>query len=318
VRKILLGLALCLVALSSVECGGSGGRQSLVKLAPASSFAVLSLNWETVSRDSDLKRITKGSEIERMFEQLDIVSSSVTELAIFSDAGKSYDASNGIILRGSFKNDEVVAGLKRRGWLEQSYHGRKIYTNPVDRIYLISLKRNVLALGTRTGVEQTVEAEENSEASFASNGIYRKLSKHVGDKRFPVAMVIAIPQTTQDMAATALQVSSVVLDMAGVGPLGELLNKIGYARGVGCVISRKNDAFPMEMTVIMKDESAATLVSGGLNLMKSLSAMAPKNNLSQTDQEALQSLQSLFISREHEVISIKMTIARNDLLPGTK
>lgn len=316
-RQILIISALCLIVLSFVACGTSSDRRSLVEMAPASSFVVLSVNWKTVSRDDDLKRMVKGTDAERIFEQLNITSDSVKELAIFSDAGNSPGVSQGILLKGSFKNDEVVAALKTRGWLEQRYQERKIFSNPADGTCLMALKRNVIVLGTRSGVEGAANAEQSSAASFAANGTYKKLSPHIDDEKYPVAMMLAIPQTAQDVASTALDVSSAVMDLAGIGPLGELLKKIGYARGVGCVISRKGDAFPVQVTAIMKDEEAATFISGALNLMKGLTSLVPQRDLSPTDREAFQSLQSLHISREREVISIKMTMTRKDLLRGT-
>jgi hypothetical protein len=316
-RKILTIVALCLIALSSVGCGGSSGSKSLLKMAPADSFAVLSVNWKTVSRDEDLKRMVKGADAERIFAQLNIASDAVNDLAVFSEAGNSPDATQGMILRGSFKNEEVVAGLKTRGWQEQSYQERKIFSNPADGTCLIALTRNVLVLGTRSGVEGAAKAAHNSAASFAANSTYQKLSSHLDDEKFPVVMMLAFPQTAQDAASTALDISSAVMDLAGVGPLGELLNKIGYARGLGCVISRKGDAFPMQLTAIMKDEEAATFVSGALNLMKGLTKMVPQRNLSPTDQEAFQSLQSLSINRVREIVSLKMTMTRKDLLRGT-
>jgi hypothetical protein len=312
-------LALCLIALSSVECGGgSSGRRSLVNIAPASSFAVLSVNWKTVRRDDGLKRIVKDTDAERIFEQLGIASDSVGELVVFSDAGTSPDTSRGIILRGSFKDDDVVSVLKARGWLERQHHEREIFTHPADGTSLLALRKNVLVLGTRAGVEGAAAAEQSRASSFTANSTYKKLAAHIDDEEFPVAMMLAVPQTAQDAAATALEVSSVVMNLAGVGPLGELLNKIGYARGLGCVISRKGNNFPVQMTAIMKDEDAATLVSGALTLLKGLTGIIPEHKLSSSDRKALQSFQSIFIDREREVISIKMTMAMNDLPGGAK
>lgn len=316
-RQILTIVALCFIALSSVDCGGSSGSRSLLKMAPADSLAVLTVNWKTVSRDEDLKRMVKGADAERLFAQLNIASGSVNDLAVFGEAENSPDAIQGMILRGSFKNDEVLAGLKTRGWQEESYQDRKIFSNPSDGSCLLALTRNVLVLGTRAGVEGAAKAARRPADSFAANSTYQKLSSHIDDEKFPIAMMLAIPQTAQDAASTALDISSAVMDLAGVGPLGELLNKIGYARGVGCVISRKGDAFPVQLTAIMKDENAATFVSGALNLMKGLTKMVPQRNLSPTDQEAFQSLQSLSINRVREIISLKMTMTRKDLLRGT-
>ena len=76
-------------------------------------------------------------------------------------------------------------------------------------------------------------------------------------------MMIAFPQHVQDAAKAALELSSVVMDFAGVGPIGRLMSKIGYSRAIGCSIGHEGESFPVELVAVMKDEDAAALVSGG-------------------------------------------------------
>jgi hypothetical protein len=128
-------------------------------------------------------------------------------------------------------------------------------------------------------------------------------------------MLLVMPQEVQDMANAALKFSSSVMDLAGVGALGVLLEKIGMVNGAGCNISRSGSSFPVEMVVMLKDESTAGLISGSLNLLKHFAA-APTGNMSPADAEANRSFQSMSITRNHEVLSIKMTMSERELLEG--
>jgi hypothetical protein len=124
-----------------------------------------------------------------------------------------------------------------------------------------------------------------------------------------------MPQETQDMADAVMKISSGVLDLAGVGSLGTLLEKVGTLHGAGCNIARSGNSFPVELVVMLKDESTAGLISGSLNLMKQL-AVAPRGNVSPSDAAAYRSFQSMSITRNHEVLFIKLTMAEQELLQG--
>jgi hypothetical protein len=112
------------------------------------------------------------------------------------------------------------------------------------------------------------------------------------------------------MADAAIQISSTVMDLAGVGPLGELLNRIGYAKGVGCGISREGESFPVELAASMKDEDSARFIAGTLTLLKGLGGMTPQNAGSPRDIETARALKSMSIERSHNVVSIRMSMPR--------
>lgn len=43
----------------------------------------------------------------------------------------------------------------------------------------------------------------------------------------------------------AIELSSAVIDFAGASPLGDLLRKIGYVRGLGCSLTRAGDGLTL-------------------------------------------------------------------------
>jgi hypothetical protein len=126
-------------------------------------------------------------------------------------------------------------------------------------------------------------------------------------------MILAFPQVYQDIGSAALDIASILLDAAGLGPLGTLLDKIGFAKGLACSISRKGNSVPVELMVMMKDEEAAKFLSGSLNLLQGISRGLPEGGMSQSDQEAMRTFQSMVISREKDVLSIKLVMAEEDL-----
>jgi len=310
--KVLLSFACCFLLSCLASCSGSGSQRTLLGYVPSSSYAVLAVNWKTVSRDPDLKRICKGAEIEKLFAELGL-GETVTEFAVYGDPGGLAQASNGIVVKGSFNANETVKELKRRGWTEQGVEGRRIYVNPKDASWLTPFDRNVFVLGTESAVRDAIGASGRSESRFTSRAAYKVLSSHFVEKQHPILMMVVLPQASQDLANVAVQLTSTAMDLAGVGPLGDLLSKIGTPQGLACGISHRDELFPVAVSAVMKDEESAKLVSGALNLLKSLGGMASHNYANQTNDDATRAIRTMSIDRNREVVFIKMAMSRRDL-----
>lgn len=290
--------------------------QTLFSYIPSTSYTVLAVNWTAVSKDPDLKRISKGADVEKLLGQLGVDGGTVSEFAVFGEPGGSAQASNGLIAKGTFNSNDIVKGLQGRGWTERDFEGQRIFVNPTDGSWLTTFDKNLFVLGTQSGVSDAIGARAKPENRFTSKPAYKTLSSHFEATQYPIVMMIALPQASQDMANAALQLSSTVMDLAGVGPLGELLNKIGYAQGLGCAISRKDDLFPVAVSAVMKDEESAKFVSGALTLLRNLGGMVSKNYASQADPDAARAIQTMSVERSGEVVSIKMTMSRRDVMGG--
>lgn len=309
-RMNRLAIASCFTLIIGLSaCTRSTDTRSLLGYVPSNSIAVLAVKWQGVAKDQDLKKMVKGREIEKVFADVGVTSEEVTEFVVFGDLSSS-TGSTGLLVKGSFNSKELANSVKKRGWEEQDLEGKRIYVNPRDGSCLTVLDSKLFMLGTQSGVKAVFEARLKPELRFTSNPAYKTLSARFEGKRYPILMIAAFPQASQDMANAALQISTTVMDLAGWGPLGELLNKIGYAKGLSCGISRENDSFPIEVSAVMKDEDSAKFVAGALNLLKNLAALAPRNTNSPRDVEAAESLKSLTIDRSREVISMKMKMPR--------
>jgi hypothetical protein len=295
--------------LCPAACINSSNRGTVLSYVPSSSFAVLRVNWQDVIKDQDLKRIARGAEIEKVFSDLGVATEKATEVVVLGNF-EGPGAAGGLITKGNFETREITNSLKQRGWEEKTLAGKQAYVNPRDGSCLTTFDSNLLLFGTESGVKEVVSARTDPELRFTSQPIYKSLLARFEGRRYPILMMIALPQSSQDMANAALQISSTIMDLAGVGPLGELLNRIGYAKGLSCGISRDNDSFPVELAAGMKDEDSAKFVAGTLKLFKKLGAMAPRSSNSQRDIEAARALSSISIERSRDVVSIRLLMPR--------
>ena len=300
-------LSISLVLLSFIACSGS--QTSIIDLVPLDSCAVVVVDWAAVQNDNDLKRMFKGDQFEAVLQRLALESSSVKTLVIFSAINSQVNA--GMLLRGSFDKQKQVSALKARGWREEAADGHRVYVNGND--YAAIPQNNTLFAGTRGASVDVFRALNNSRESFGSSSSYKKIIAGMTTRNTPVRAFLVIPDGTLDMADAALEATSVALSLFDLGAIGALLKQINIARGFGLNIGRgSNQSYPVEMCVLMRDEKAAALVSGSLNLMKGLSTMASTNN---RDEQALQALHTMSITRVREVLAIKMTVPQAVLFP---
>lgn len=315
-RRNLAALAACLCAAWLSGCHGSYGRREPAELIPADAAAVLSINWQAVRLDGDLSKFVKAAEIKQVFAELNVNESAVEGVSVFSDGSDGERGSTGMILSGSFEPDEVADSLRQRGWMPEAREGRDVYMKPADGTRCAALDSGALVCGTRKAVEGVLRVESEGGASFASTDAFERLSPALGEGDHPVTMMIAFPQHLQDAADAALTVSSVVMDFAGVGALGQVMGKIGYSRSIGCAIDRDGDLFPVQLVAVMKDEEAATFVSGGITLLKGLGALAGQPAARTAEEaEALRNFQNMSVAREGDTLSIGLVLSRRSLLP---
>lgn len=314
-RCLVAAVSVCLCAQWLVGCRISSGPQSLVELIPADAIVVLSLHWQAVRGDGDLLTLVKGAEFKKVFAEVNLNEEAVTDVAVFGDGAEGADGgSTAMLLSGSFDGREVAYSIKERGWREESYDGHAVYLSPAGGSYLAALDSGALVCGTKKGVEGVIRVESDVGTSLASTEAYERLSPLFDTAERPVSMMIAFPQHVQDAANAALELSSVVMDFAGVGPIGQLMSKIGYSRAIGCSIGREGESFPVELVAVMKDEDAAALVSGGLTLLKGIGALAGQPPARTPEEaEALRSFQSMSISREGDVLYLGLMVSRGSL-----
>jgi hypothetical protein len=310
-RSFVAPVAALLGAVLLVSCGGlGGGSRRLFEFVPASSAVAAGLDWRVVRENPSLQRLVKANEVERLFGELGIEGTDVDEFVIFGDGQEASSASAGIILRGGFDVENVIEKLKSGGWSEQAQDDATLYVSPAGDEYLAALD-DLLVAGTRAGVLGVLGSGD--ERNLVAHPTYEKLAAHLDASGAPVFVIVAAPQRVQDMTDASLKISSATLGFAGLGAIGSIIEQLGAVRGVGCSIDEEGNAFPVEMVAVMRDEEAASLVSGTLNLAQSFASRLPQNKTPTAGSEGLESFQKMSITRDVEVLSIKLVMTESQL-----
>lgn len=300
-------LIVSLFLLSFISC--SRYESAIIDLVPGDSCAVVVVDWAALRNDNELKRLFKGDQFEAVLQRLALDSSSVKMLVVFSAMNTQLKA--GLLIRGSFDKDKQGSALKARGWREESVEARKVFVNGDD--YAAFPQSNTLFAGTREAAVAVFGTLNNSRESFGSSSSYKKINAGMTSRNNPVKAYLVIPEGTLAIADAALAATSVALSLFDLGGVGALLKQINIASGFSLNIGHgSNQSYPVEMRILMRDEKAAAVIYGSLNLMKGLSTMASTNN---RDAQALQALHSMSITRVREVLSIKMTVPEAALFP---
>lgn len=306
-RRLAASTALTLALLVGSSC--LGGDSSLMRLVPIESCAILILNWSSIRADGELRRVLKGDEFEALLQRLGIESESIKTVTVFSAINSQ--SSSGLLLRGSFDRKAVVAELKDNGWSEASIEGHKVYVNAAD--YIAILSSNTLFAGTREGAVGVFRAADDSKESILASEAYKRINDALSTKAQPVKAFLLIPQGTLDMADAALTATSIALSFFNLGGVGQLLRAVNVAKGFAfSVASGKQEKYPVELCVLLRDEDTAALVNGSLNAMKAVSELAASDT---RDQESVRALRQMTIVRKHEVLAVKMEIPGRALFP---
>ncbi len=218
--RVLSVSAGCVGIFLLVACSGSSSQRTILNYVPSSSYAVLAVNWKTVKNDPELKKISKGANIEKLFTQLGVDGDAINEFAVFGEPGASATGSAGLIAKGNFKSVEIIKELKTRGWTEQEFEGQRVYVNPEDSSWLTTLDKSHFVLGTESGVKDAVGAKAKPANRFTSNSAYKTLSASFEGKQYPILMMIALPQASEDVAHAAVELTSTVMDLSRCWPIG--------------------------------------------------------------------------------------------------
>ena len=269
----------------------------------------MTLDWSSLRHDPDLRRLINGDSFETILKRIRIDSDSVDIVTVFSSLDNQ--TTSGLLLRGSFQQKQVIADLKQSGWKERSLQNRSVYLNGSDCIALLS--RNTLFAGTHDGALAVFRAQANVRESIVASPAFKKINDGTSMSGKPVRAILLIPQGTLDMADAALTATSVALSLFQLGGIGQLLKAVNVASGFAFSLDHGiHDEYPVELSVLMRDEKAAVFVNGSLNALKKISELAATDK---RDLEELKALQKMKVDRKGEVLRLQMDIPRTALLP---
>jgi hypothetical protein len=310
--RLRFGIAVTITLVLLLTSCCTGRDSSLLRLVPAESCAIMSIDWSLIRTDSEMRRIINGDQFDALLRHLHVDSESVNTVAVFSSLAGQTMA--GLLLRGSFDVKDIARKLKAGGWTENSVEGHKVYVKGMDYVALPAAK--TIFAGTRDAATAVFRATSDSKESIVTSDAYKQINAAVSSNRKPVKAFLLIPQGTLDMADAALTATSVALSLFDLGGIGQLLQAVNFARGFAFSLDKSSgENYPVELCILMRDEKSAVFVSGSLNALKAMSELAATDK---RDQESLRAIRQMSIVRKHEVLAVKMAIPGAALFPPSR
>jgi hypothetical protein len=171
---VLLGLVL-LAGLASFACGG-GKEIDTEKLVPEGSSLIGSIQFEKILNDVDLESIYQalpvdGGDLQTIDQLLNEAMAQtgvdfrkISHATFFADVSRPGDFL-GIIVRGSFDEDAVVAALQAAGeapLTATDYKGRRVHSaeDDQDQGALVVLEGDNLVVGTLEAVRAVIDVQD--------------------------------------------------------------------------------------------------------------------------------------------------------------
>lgn len=306
IRNFLF-LLICSALISAGGCRRT--ETGLLGYVPSDSAAILIVNWKSIAGDENLKPLMSGIDFEGQMRRFGVESRSVGEIIVFA----AMNSKAGLLFRGEFNRKEIIAHLKSNGWDESSIEGRKVYVQQGDYVSLPD--DGLLIAGTEAGIAASFRARENSQDNIASNAAFKKMRASLSaNGKSPIAAFLIAPDGTLEAADAALSLTAGAMSFFGWGEIGSILKTLNFAGATGFTFARgtSDGRCAVNFCVLMRDEKTAALAATALNAMKGWSsAVATKAS----DKE---NLQSISVSREEKVISVKMEMPREMLMPPAR
>lgn len=292
----------------------SSKKYSPMDLVPGDTTIAISAKWQEVGNDSHLRKLANVQMINNRLLSLGIDPTTVKKLVLFSNRLDAKREDIGIILSGSYNMQDLVGKLKAQNFTRRTYQGHELYCNESDNQSLCSVRGGLLSVGTRESVESTLAVLQSPAKAFVRRPSIHRMITQSRESDYPLDIFLAVSQEVQDINNIALGMTSFITDLAGIGVVGELLDTIGFAKALSCSLVRRGNRFSVRMTVAMKDEQAAGLISGTLNLLKGASNLIPKEQMSTSDRANMDRFQDLKVAREQEILSIIITVPEEELI----
>lgn len=233
---------------------------------------------------------------------------------IFSGINSSVNGLIGALVYGSYNPETVKAELKAQKLEEQNYRGRSIYFNPTDRSYVAFLRAGALVVGSQTGVEGIIDAEMKPRLSPTLRPPFSTIFRRFTSGRQPISFAMALPLEYQVLSDVAVKVISALFSFSGLGPLGYVIDKVGFPHAIGFAIARRGNDFPTDLVAKMKDEYSAALISGTLGLAQAINLNSLSGPPPSREREMLKDLS---VTRNGALLSIRMTLREEDLRPAS-
>jgi hypothetical protein len=310
VKRILSLCALGLIASTGSTQVSAQIRNNLSALVPPTAVAVVRINWTIIRQDNYFRAMLNADRLDIALSQLKIGGNDISEIVVFSGIDGSSTGVVAGIFRGTYSAPRILAQLRSKGLSEQGYRSRTIYFDAKDQSCVTILRSGMLVIGSQKGVQGVIDVEMNPRLGITSRPPYSSFLKRFNVSRRPISFVMALPLEYQTVADVGVKVVSTLFSFSGLGPLGYVIDKIGFPQALGFSIERNGANFPTELIAKMKDPTSAALISGTFNLVQSINLHMMSDRMSPADREMLKNIS---LSRDDTMLTVKMVLHEQDL-----
>jgi hypothetical protein len=273
--SITLRIAWGSMAVFCLAACGQRAQLPVSALVPSDAIAMLDLRWQEARSDHLLKQFAVLPRPATVIRSLGVSLDTAETVIAFST---SLDASNGgdtLIVSSPAVVREFIAAASGRRWIESSSGSLKIYDDPATRYRTLIVSESVLAIGPQHSIDRVVAVTESKAAPFLARSEFTDLADMFQTSE-PVRMAVAWPMEVRDASSALVAGSAGLLKLGGLGGLGGVVEKFGIGRAMGMSCSRSANGLRCRLAGVMQDESTASIVSGGLTVLKGLASLVPE------------------------------------------
>lgn len=287
----------------------------LLALVPASSVVAVTIDWPRASQHPAMRRGLELDALEGIVREIGLDPRMLASVVLFSDARSGPEHGTGALLR--LPAARPASGwAPSGGWRQAERHGgQTLWRESGGEFWLAALSAQTWVVGSRNGVVATVDALENERGGFLAGEAVRTLAAHHRSRGQPLSAILALPQSGADMMSAGWEIASLTMNLAGVGPLAEIVGKLGSVKALGMGFAAEGPMVRTEIGALMGSEPAATLVSGTVRLMRAAANAMPAHQLSAADRQMQQAMRALQIGRQGAMVTIGMLLPEASLWP---
>lgn len=261
-----------LIAVGTATSSCSGRSSDLLDLVPRSSFVLMRVHWPAVLNNPELERAVNAAEFRSVFRQVGLSDDQVTEVVTFAtlDGGR---VDRVVAVRTRMSARDLRALVKAfRSTLQSN---EPLSAPRVDGPLMVRIAGpSTIVIGSVAGVTLSLEGRSKGRLRLRDDRRLTGLLSRIGvSEARPVTGMLSVPEEIEGVVHAAMSGAADVLDLMNVGPIGQLLSRIGVVRGMALGVSHWDSGWPVELAALMQTEQSAALVLSTLTVAKGLGAL---------------------------------------------
>jgi hypothetical protein len=236
---------------------------------------MIDLRWSEVRSDDLLKQFAVLPRPVAVLRSLGLSMDSVESSVAFSSALDSSGGGDALIVASPSLVRQFADAASRRAWPTSFVGSFKTYEDRSSGNVGLIVSDDVLAIGPRGPIERVAAVAQTNAPAFLARSEFADLGDTFEGAE-PVQMAVAWPTEVRDASNAVVAGSAGLLKLGGLGALGDIVAKFGVGRALRMNCARAASGVRCKLAGVMQDENTASLVSGGLVVLKGLSSLVPE------------------------------------------